>query len=143
MATIERAIEIASVAHAGQTDKAGQPYIFHPLRVMFQVNSLPERMVAVLHDVIEDTQITLEDLAQEGFPDSVLQAIQALTKRSGETRLEAAARAAANPIALAVKLADNTDNMDVSRIKNPTEQDFARLQEYEQVRAFLLAQSSA
>lgn len=139
MPTIERAIEIAATAHAGQRDKAGQPYIFHPLRVMLRVDGAHEQMAAVLHDVVEDTSVTLDNLAQEGFPSEVLRAIAALTKLPGETRLEAAARAAADPVARKVKLADNAENMDLSRIPNPTEKDYARCREYEEVRALLLA----
>ena len=139
MPTIERAIEIAANAHAGQRDKAGQPYIFHPLRVMFRVNGEHEQMAAVLHDVVEDTSITIDDLAREGFPIEVLRAIAALTKLPGETRLEAAARAAADPVARKVKLADNAENMDLSRIPNPTDKDYARCREYEEVRELLLA----
>lgn len=142
MPTLERAIEIAAAAHAGQADKAGQPYILHPLRVMLRVSSEHERMAAVLHDVVEDTPVTLQLLAESGFPSEVIAAIDALTKRPGETRLQAAARAASNPIARVVKLADNAENMDLSRIANPTEKDFARLEEYKQVRALLLASDS-
>ena len=138
MSTLERAIEIAAAAHAGQIDKAGHPYILHPLRVMLRVSTEHERMSAVLHDVVEDTPVTFEQLAREGFPQEVLLAVEALTKRPGESRLQAAERAAANPIARVVKLADNAENMDLSRIAAPTEKDFARLREYEQVRAFLL-----
>ena len=137
--TLERAIEIAVRAHAGQVDKAGQPYILHPLRVMFAVKSLHERMAAVLHDVVEDTQVTLDNLRAEGFPTEVLDAVSALTKTKGEARIAAAKRAAENPIARVVKLADGADNMDLSRISQPTEEDFARLKEYEQVRALLLS----
>ena len=139
MSSIERAIEIASSAHAGQRDKAGQPYIFHPLRVMLRVNTEHEQMAAVLHDVVEDTSVTLERLEQERFPAEVLRAIAALTKLPGETRLDAAMRAAADPVARVVKLADNAENMDLSRIPNPTDRDYARCREYEEVRAVLLA----
>ena len=139
MPTIERAIEIAANAHAGQRDKAGQAYILHPLRVMLRVDGEHEQMAAVLHDVVEDTAITIDDLAREGFPSEVLRAIAALTKLPGETRLEAAARAAADPVARKVKLADNAENMDLSRIPNPTDKDYARCREYEEVRALLLA----
>ena len=139
MSSIERAIEIASSAHAGQRDKAGQPYIFHPLRVMLRVSTEHEQMAAVLHDVVEDTSVTLERLEQEGFPVEVLRAIAALTKLPGETRLDAAMRAAADPVARVVKLADNTENLDLSRIPNPTDKDYARCREYEEVRAVLLA----
>jgi len=138
MATLERAIEIAARAHGGQRDKAGEPYILHPLRVMLSLGGAYERMAAALHDVVEDTSVTLEDLALEGFPPEVLGALDALTKRDGERRLDSAARAARNPIARAVKLADLKDNMDLSRLPDPTENDFARLREYEEVCRLLL-----
>ena len=139
MATLERAIEIAAKFHSGQVDKAGQPYVLHPLRLMFAVRTPQERMAAVLHDVVEDTDMTIADLAREGFSQEVVAAVQALTKLTGESRIDAAHRAAADPIARAVKLADVTDNMDLLRIADPSERDFARLKEYEQVRLVLLA----
>ncbi|WP_199915234.1 HD domain-containing protein [Parazoarcus communis] len=139
MATLERAIALAAEAHAGQVDKAGQPYILHPLRVMLRVRTDEERIAAVLHDVVEDTHVTLEALAQEGFSQAILTAVAALTKLPGETRLEAASRAAVDSVARTVKLADNAENMNLSRIENPTEKDFARLKEYESVRALLLS----
>jgi len=142
MSTLERAIEIAAAAHAGQVDKAGQPYILHPLRVMLRVSTSHERMAAVLHDVVEDTPVTLVQLTEAGFPAEVVDAVAALTKRPGETRMQAAARAASNPIARVVKLADNAENMDLSRIANPTEKDYARVEEYKQVRALLLDSDS-
>lgn len=143
MSTLERAIAIAAEAHAGQVDKAGQPYILHPLRVMLRVRTENERIAAVLHDVVEDTNVTLDELTHEGFSTIVLNAVVALTKLSGESRLEAAVRAAGNPTARTVKLADNAENMDLSRISNPTDKDFARLKEYEQVRVLLLSASAA
>ena len=139
MSTLERAIEIAARAHAGQLDKAGQPYVLHPLRLMLAVNTPMERMAAVLHDVVEDTSVTLEDLRTEGFAWEILAAVHALTKTDGESRLCAARRAAANPIARRVKLANVADNMDIGRIANPTAKDYARVKEYEQVRELLLA----
>ncbi len=139
MTTLEKAIQISAKAHENQVDKAGQPYILHPIRVMLRVQSEAERIAAVLHDVVEDTEITMDDLAQAGFSIEVLEAVDALTKRKGETRLEAAARAASNSIARIVKLADNTENMDISRIENPTEKDFARIDEYKAVRKLLVS----
>jgi GTP diphosphokinase / guanosine-3',5'-bis(diphosphate) 3'-diphosphatase len=139
MPTLERAISIAANAHAGQLDQANEPYILHPLRVMLRVSTEEERVVAVLHDVVEDTSVSLESLAAEGFSQNVLAAVEALTKRPGESRMEAAARAAVNDLARTVKLADNADNMDLSRITHPTEKDFERLREYERVRALLVA----
>ena len=138
MTTLDKAIQIAVSAHVGQVDKAGQPYILHPLRVMFSVETPHERLAAVLHDVVEDTEVTIDDLADEGFPTEVLDAIQALTKLKGESRLDAAMRAVRNPIARKVKLADLADNMDMSRIPHPTASDHARLREYESVRKLLL-----
>lgn len=139
MSTLERAIQIAADAHAGQFDKGGAPYILHPLRVMMSLQVPAQQIVAVLHDVVEDSKVTLGDLRAAGFPNDVLTAIRALTKKKGETRLEAAARAATNPIARAVKLADVSDNMDLGRIARPSESDVARIREYEEVRALLLA----
>ena len=97
MASLERAIEIAAKAHAGQTDKAGQPYILHPLRVMRRVSDTESRIAAVLHDVVEDSEITFDDLRAERFSEPILAALGALTKRPGETRMEAALRAKAIP----------------------------------------------
>jgi len=139
MSTLDRAIQIAAKAHAGQVDKAGQPYILHPIRVMLSVRSPLERLAAILHDVVEDTDLSFDDLAAEGFPKEVIEAVRALTKQPGEARIEAALRAAQNPIACAVKLADVADNMDISRITQPTEKDFARLREYQAVREILSA----
>ena len=142
MSTLERAIQIAAQAHAGQVDKAGQPYILHPLRVMLRVDGDHERIAAVLHDVVEDSDVTVAQLEAEDFPPEVLDAVRALTKLPGETRIDAAARAARNPVALVVKLADNAENMDLSRIASPTAKDHARLEEYRAVRKLLLAAQS-
>lgn len=139
MGTLERALAVAAAAHAGQKDKAEQPYILHPIRVMLNVRTEEERMAALLHDVVEDTRTTFEDLRREGFSDTVIEAVRALTKHEGESRASAARRAVANPIARNVKLADVADNMDLNRIPNPTEADFARLEEYRRVKAILLA----
>ncbi|WP_405235255.1 HD domain-containing protein [Lentisalinibacter orientalis] len=138
MSTLERAIQIAASAHAGQTDKAGKPYILHPLRVMLSVSSDEERMAAVLHDVLEDTHWTPDALRQDGFSEIVVEAVVTLTKTYGESRIDAAQRAARNPVARRVKLADVTDSMDLSRIANPQASDYARLEEYEAVRRLLL-----
>ena len=138
MSTIERAIEIAARSHAGQIDKAGAPYIFHPLRLMMAVTTPDQKMAAVLHDIVEDTEVTFDELRAEGFSIDVVEAVMALTKNGGEARLDAAKRAAQNPIALVVKLADVTDNMNLSRIANPTEKDFARIKEYALVKELLV-----
>jgi GTP diphosphokinase / guanosine-3',5'-bis(diphosphate) 3'-diphosphatase len=139
MSTLERAVEIAARAHAGQVDKANAPYLLHPLRLMLRVETPEQRIAAVLHDVVEDTPVSLDDLRAEGFAAAIIAAIDALTKRPGEQRLEAAARAAADPIARVVKLADVTDNMDLSRITQPTEKDLQRIEKYKEVHALLIA----
>jgi (p)ppGpp synthase/HD superfamily hydrolase len=143
MNTIERAILIAVTAHEGQIDKGGEPYILHPLRVMLRMSTEEERIVAVLHDVVEDSEFTFESLAKEGFSANIISALEALTKRPGETRIEAAYRAAQHPLARCVKLADNAENSDLSRIPSPTEKDQERLEQYRLVRKILEAASVA
>ena len=137
MSTIDRAIQIAVTAHSGQIDKGGDPYILHPLRVMLRMRTEEERITALLHDVVEDSDITLEDLTAEGFSPNVISALEALTKRPGESRIKAAQRAAIHPLARIVKLADNAENSDLSRIPHPTEKDYERLEQYRQVRKIL------
>ena len=137
MSTFEDALALAAQAHKGQYDLAGAPYICHPMRVALAQSDERARIVAILHDVIEDTAVTYQDLSAAGFDDEIIGAVEALTKRSGEKRIDAAARAKANPLALQVKLADVADNMNLARISNPTAEDYARLREYEGVLAYL------
>ena len=130
MSGIEEAISIAAYAHRGQTDKAGAPYILHPLRVMLSLNSEQEMVVGVLHDLVEDTDWTLERLRDRGFDDSVLAAIDSLTKRDSESYEEFIARVKSNPLARRVKLADLQDNADLARLPQPSERDLARREKY-------------
>jgi (p)ppGpp synthase/HD superfamily hydrolase len=130
LATLERAIAIAAEAHQGQTDKGGAPYILHPLRVMLSLNSIEERIAGVLHDVVEDSDWTFDALEQEGFSTTVIDALKSVTKLDGEAYEAFVMRASRNAIATQVKLADLTDNSDISRIGNPTEKDFKRLEKY-------------
>lgn len=139
MSNIEKAIVLAARKHSGQIDKAHQPYIFHPLRLMLKVKTPEQQIVAVLHDILEDTDTTVVDLISLGFSQQIIDAIEALTKRPNESRIEAAYRAVKNPIARIVKLADVADNMDLSRIPHPTARDFMRLEEYKQVHQILIA----
>jgi GTP diphosphokinase / guanosine-3',5'-bis(diphosphate) 3'-diphosphatase len=143
MATLERAIEIAASAHAGQFDKAGAPYILHPIRVMLRMNTVDEMIVAALHDVVEDSNWTVDDLLAEGFSEQIVEAVGVLTKLPDESRQNAAVRAREHPIARAVKLADNAENMDLTRIANPTAKDYSRLREYEKVRAILMGEGGS
>ena len=131
MSTLERAIAISAAAHEGAKDKGGHPYVLHPLRVMLAVDSSDARIVAALHDVLEDTDWTVDRLRREGFSDTVLQALVALTIREGEEYNSYVRRAAANTVAREVKFADLADNMDVSRLSSYTERDRARLKKYE------------
>ena len=126
MATLEKAIAIAAKAHEGQVDKAGAPYIIHPLRV----TSTEERIAAVLHDVVEDTGISFDSLRAEGFSESILSAVESLTKRANEDYDAFILRAAANPIGRKVKLADLAENSDLTRISTPTDKDHGRVAKY-------------
>jgi (p)ppGpp synthase/HD superfamily hydrolase len=128
--TLERAIAIAAAAHAGQVDKGGAPYILHPLKVMLRMTTLEERIVAVLHDVVEDCDISLDDLRKEGFSEEVLSAIESVTKVPGESYEDFVERAAQNPIGRVVKLADLEENSDLSRIASPSWDDLERVEKY-------------
>ncbi len=139
MSTLERAIALAAVAHAGAKDKAGAPYILHPLRVMSRVQGEAQQMAAILHDVVEDTPITLEQLRELGFPADVVDAVGALTKRRDEKEdyFAFVERAGRHQVARSVKLADIEDNMDLSRIVAPTKKDHARVARYRRARKLL------
>jgi len=127
---LEKAIRIAVEAHAGQKDRYGVPYILHPNRVMQRLGTTEERTVGILHDVVEDTDWTLKRLREEGFPESIVAAIDAVSKREGEDYEAFVRRSAANPLARRVKLADLEDNMDLRRLPEISEKDLPRLQKY-------------
>ena len=125
-------------AHAGQVDKAGAPYVLHPLRMMLTLQSVDERIVAVLHDVCEDCPgWDFARLRREGFSETVLTALETVTKRDGESYEDFVRRAGANSIGRAVKLADLRDNSDLSRIATPTARDMARIEKYRRAIAAL------
>jgi len=130
MADIEEAIRIAVDAHRGQRDRGGAPYILHPLRVMLRVHTDAERMAAVLHDVVEDSAWTLDDLRARGFADEVVAAVDALSRREGEDYGAFVERAAAHPVARRVKLADLEDNLDLRRTGTVEPDDAERLNRY-------------
>ena len=111
MSTLEKAIEIALKAHYGVTDKAGAPYLLHPLRMMFHMPDDECRIAAVLHDVVEDSPVTIEDLRKAGFSETILGAVNGLTRREDESYDEFIKRAGKNHIARTVKLADLKDNL--------------------------------
>lgn len=139
---IEKAISLALTAHKGQKDKAGAPYILHPLRVLLAMATDLEKQAAVLHDVIEDGGVTPENLRSEGFSEEVCSAVVALTKKPGESYNQYLNRLNENPIARKVKMADLNDNMNLTRIKEPTQQDRERIKKYRDAMAFLKAKSS-
>jgi len=130
MSTLERAIVIAAKAHEGQVDKAGAPYVLHPLRIMLRLSSADERITAVLHDVVEDCGVSFETLRTEGFSEQVIDAIDSVTRRPDESYDAFVLRAASNPIGRRVKLVDLEDNSDLSRIANPTTHDHERVEKY-------------
>ncbi len=128
---LEKAIRLAVEAHSGQLDKGGAPYIIHPLRMMMTMGTAVEKIVAVLHDVVEDTGWTLEALLHEGFSEEVVEAVACVTRQEDESYEAFIERAAQHPIARRVKLADLEDNMDVRRIDSLTEKDQSRLVRYQ------------
>ncbi|MCH5584512.1 GTP pyrophosphokinase [Shimazuella sp. AN120528] len=130
MNLLEKAILIAVKAHAGQIDKGGQAYILHPLAVMSRVSSTDAKIVAVLHDVIEDTPITMEILQKEGFPVHIREAILAVTRQEKETYEAFIERTAQNSLAVEVKLADLEENMNLDRLPQVTSKDKERLAKY-------------
>lgn len=136
--TLERAIEIAARTHAGQLDKGGAPYILHPLRVMLRVAPGAQQIVAVLHDVVEDSELTFEDLEREGFSAEVISGLRAVTKVEGESYEAFVARAALDPVGKAVKLADLMENSDLSRIAQPSQKDLERVEKYGRAIKYLM-----
>jgi len=131
MPTLEHAIGLAVEAHRGQVDKNGQPYILHPLRVMFRLEGEVEQIVGVLHDVVEDSQITFDDLRRLGYTEEIITALDGVTRRADETYEEFVVRSGTHPVSRRVKLADLEDNMDLRRLAGElTERDFERLQRY-------------
>lgn len=131
MNLLEKAIIIAVKAHEGQQDKGGNPYILHPLAVMSRVDSIDAKIVAVLHDVIEDTMVTLDLLSSKGFGQEIVAALDCITRRKEETYEQFIERIACNKLAMEVKLADLQENMDVKRIPYPSEKDRSRTIKYQ------------
>jgi len=136
---LEKAIEIAIKAHRGQEDKAGEAYILHPLRVMLSQTTNVNRIVAVLHDVIEDAGIEYRQyIIDTGIDGCIIEALDCLTHNDGENYFDYIRRCKSNDIAKIVKLADLSDNMNVTRIKHPTAKDFNRNMKYRQAMEILL-----
>ena len=143
MATLERAIELAAHHHAGQRDKNGQPYILHPIRLMLACQSESARIVAVLHDTLEDTALTEADLRRERFSDAIVEAVLAVTRKRGESYTDFVIRCARVELAREVKLADLADNGRLDRaILNPrsVDRDVGRIRRYLLAYKFLTGQ---
>jgi len=134
--TLEDAIILATEAHRGQKDRNDEPYIMHPVRVMSQLWGYDERMVAVLHDVIEDTDVTLADLRAAGYPAHIVRAVDAISKRKdeGETYIR---RVKKDPLATKVKIADLQDNSNLGRLPDVLASDLKRLDRYNRALQYL------
>ena len=135
---LEKALQIAVKAHSGQIDKAGSAYIFHLIRVSNRCSTDDERIVALLHDTIEDTEVTTEYLLMEGFPRNIVDAILSVTRNEDESYDDFIKRSRLNPIGRQVKLHDLEDNMDITRLNELTEKDIYRLNKY--IKAYPLAE---
>lgn len=134
---IDIALAIAKKAHAGQVDKAGVDYIQHPLYVASQVETEQEKAVALLHDVIEDSNITSVDLLASGLPNEVVTAVQILTKKKGQSYQDYLEKVKSNNLARVVKLADLKHNSDLSRLKSVSDTDRERVKKYKNAIRYL------
>lgn len=131
MSTLERAIAIACEAHKGQVDKGGQPYILHCLRVMMQMRTEEERIVAVLHDVLEDNEWAFGEIVHNSFSITILDALNSISRKANESYNDYIGRVSKNELARVVKIADLHDNMDIDRLPKPlTDRDWKRLEKY-------------
>ena len=134
---LELALSIATEAHGGQFDKAGIDYIEHPIFVASQVDSEEEKAVALLHDVIEDSSVTAEELLNAGLPETVVTAVQILSKKKGQDYQTYLKTVKSNPLARAVKLADLKHNSDLSRLETITDKDLEGLEKYKKTIDYL------
>ena len=128
----KKALKLCFEAHKNQTDKTGLPYVFHPFHLAEQMTDEYTTVTALLHDVVEDTDYTLNDLKEMGYPDEVIQALSLLTHDDGSEYMEYVKRLKSNPIARAVKLADLKHNSDLSRYDTIDNQAIKRTAKYQQ-----------
>lgn len=134
----KKAMRISLQAHEGQTDRSGMPYFLHPFHVADHVESEEETCVALLHDVVEDTDVTLEDLRRAGMPDTVLAAVDLLTHHRSTPYLEYIRKLSVNQLAKTVKLRDLEHNLDLGRIDHITPEDLRRTEKYKKAQDYLL-----
>ena len=139
----KEAMKLCFEAHKDQTDKSGLPYVFHPFHLADQMDDEESTIVALLHDVVEDTDCTLDDLAEKGFGDTVIEALRLLTHDDGAPYLDYIRRIKTNPLATKVKLADLAHNSDLSRLNHaPTRADLDRVEKYQKSREILTCQDT-
>lgn len=127
---LEKAINIAIYGHARQKDSLGNPYILHPLKVMMSMRTHKEKIVAILHDLIEDTNFTIDDLKKLGFPEDIRIALDFLTHKNYDNYENYIEKITHNDLALKVKIADLEDNLDFKRIHNTTDLDLEKFNEF-------------
>lgn len=132
----ELALQIAQKAHAGQVDKAGKDYILHPMTVASYMDTDIEKTIAYLHDVLEDTDVTVDEL-KNIFPNEIVDTLITLTHRKDESYFEYIQRVSKSKLAKKVKVADLLHNLDITRIKEPTKQDYERLEKYKKAILYL------
>ena len=137
MDELTKAYFFAQKAHLGQVDKGGNDYFLHPLAVSGKVKDAPLKVIALLHDVIEDTIFTADDLKSAGFSGRTISAVTALSRKKGESYDDYLLRLSTNQDAVIVKIADLEHNADLSRISAPTQKDLARTQKYREKLCFL------
>jgi (p)ppGpp synthase/HD superfamily hydrolase len=133
----KKALKLCFDAHKDQLDKSGMPYVFHPFHLAEQMKDEATTTVALLHDVVEDTPLTIDDLENMGFTHEVTDAIRLLTHAEGVPYMEYVAQIKKNPVAKAVKLADLRHNSDSTRLDTVTERDKAREEKYKKAILFL------
>lgn len=132
----ELALQIAQKVHAGQVDKAGKDYILHPMTVASYMDTDIEKAIAYLHDVLEDTDVTVDAL-REIFPNEIVDTLITLTHRKDESYFEYIQKVSKSKLAKKVKVADLLHNLDITRIKEPTKQDYERLEKYKKAILYL------
>lgn len=132
----ELALQIAQKAHAGQVDKAGKDYILHPMTVASYMDTDIEKTIAYLHDVLEDTDVTVDAL-RKIFPNEIVDTLITLTHRKDESYFEYIQRVSKSKLAKKIKVADLLHNLDITRIKEPTKQDYERLEKYKKAILYL------
>jgi (p)ppGpp synthase/HD superfamily hydrolase len=149
VSSLHLAVQVAARAHQHQKRKDGTPYVAHPFKVLLRAQSMitegfpfepvegqDVQIVAILHDVVEDTDVTFDELRELGFSENVLGALDSVTKRPGEKYMDFVARSKNNPVGRVVKLADIADNLEDQSALDPDEADFLK-KRYEKARAFL------